>query len=86
MRTAADHIATLAQKTPGSPVGRRTVMRYLTAQLGQSEELTCYFGCRDYPSMMLKIIEFRPDLRLIKYTGNNGIAIMVPRPSERPPR
>jgi len=79
LMAAADHIATLAHKTPGSPVGKRTVMKYLMAQMGQSEDLSRYFGCRDYSEMMRKVVEIRKDLRLIKY-GAGGVAVMAPRP------
>jgi NYN domain-containing protein len=80
LTAVADQVAQLAQRTPGLPVGRETVMRHL--QRNMPEFRTSRFaGCGSYPEMIRQVAAIRDDLELFRHP-NGGIAIMAPRDSE----
>jgi hypothetical protein len=76
----AQHLSTLAHKTPRNEVGRRTVMRYLTLHMPELKNGPGSLGCKDYADMVQQMVAIRDDLLLIRQL-NGGVSVMAaPRP------
>jgi hypothetical protein len=76
IKVGAEHLSTLAQKTPRSEVGRRTVLRYLAIHMPEMQSAGRFLGCEDYASMIQQMVEVRDDLLLIR-KSNGGVGIMA---------
>jgi hypothetical protein len=89
IRIGAQHLSTLAHKTPRSEVGRRTVLSYLATHMPEWQSAGRFLGCEDYASMVQQMVEVRDDLLLIR-KSNGGVGIMAApgdttEPGPRPP-
>jgi NYN domain-containing protein len=76
LKVGAEHLSTLAHKTPRAEVGRRTVMQYLAAHMPEMQTEERYLGCQDYADMIQQMVEIRDDLLLIRKT-NGGFGVMA---------
>jgi uncharacterized LabA/DUF88 family protein len=77
---AAKHLAELAAKTPGSQLGRRTVVRWLSKRMPKrfnSGGRVPFLGSASYADMINRIVACGEGLQLVKYP-NGGVAVMVP--------
>jgi NYN domain len=76
IKVGAEHLSTLARKTPKSEVGRRTVLNYLATHMPEWQSAGRFLGCEDYASMVQQMVEVRDDLLLIR-KSNGGVGIMA---------
>jgi NYN domain len=77
IKVGAEHLSTLAHKTPKSEVGRRTVLQYLATYMPEEVKSDGrYLGCEDYASMIQQMVEVRDDLLLIR-KSNGGVGVMA---------
>jgi hypothetical protein len=76
IKIGAQHLSTLAHKTQGSEVGRRTVLHYLATHMPEAQSAGRFLGCEDYASMVQQMVEVRDDLLLIR-KSNGGVGIMA---------
>jgi uncharacterized LabA/DUF88 family protein len=86
LNVAAEHLAKVAERTPGLAIGKKTVARALTNRIPEftTSGPSSYLGCGSYNRMLERLAEGRDELQIHKYK-NGGIAIVYRGPSEPPP-
>lgn len=83
LAVAGNHVAELAQTTPGLLLGRKTVVRWLSQHMPQFTTVGAsrFLGCSTYAEMLEQIADGRQDLELVRHP-NGGIAIRAPAKDE----
>jgi len=86
LNVAAEHLAKVAERTPGLAIGKKTVARALTNRIPEFKTSgpSSYLGCGSYNRMLERLAQSREELQIHKYK-NGGIAIVYRGESEAAP-